>query len=128
MAAEMKRRAPMKRTPLCRKTRIAPVSKRKRARSGKPGKLGIVRLYGKDMSNLREQCWDRDEGRCTDCSRPLYREERWDGDPAAFHLAHIRTKRNNGDTLDNVRALCGECHGKSHNAGGKPVPAKDQAA
>jgi hypothetical protein len=38
-----------------------------------------------------------------------------------MEMAHVRGKRNHGDSLDNVRSLCGPwangCHAKEHNWG-----------
>jgi hypothetical protein len=45
----------------------------------------------------------------------------------AYHMAHIKNKRMYGDTLENVRALCGCCHTgdkAEHNCNGKPLPRK----
>ena len=110
-----------------KRTRIRPVSPKKKTRTGK---LGIVRLVGADLEALRRSCFERDRYICQECG--AYVE--WDDDPLyegdggrtpVGHMAHIRTKRNNGDTLDNVRTLCPKCHALEH-AGGKPVPAKDR--
>jgi 5-methylcytosine-specific restriction endonuclease McrA len=98
---------------------IRKISKHRKKRSGKPGKLGIVRLYGKDLEALREACYMRDSGLCEVCGRwsPLH------GDlMIRAHMAHRRGKRNNGDTLGNVRILCPVHHGEEHNP--KSVPKK----
>jgi hypothetical protein len=47
--------------------------------------------------------------------------------PQSYHMAHIRNKRMWGDSIENVKALCGSCHRDSHNAGGKPCPPKGDA-
>lgn len=87
----------------------------------KVGKLGIVRLTGKDYEALRLACWERDEGKCRNCGKnTLIGMPQECSD--AYHMAHIRTKRNNGDTLENVRTLCGDCHRAEHNP--KAVPRK----
>lgn len=112
----MKRSAPLRRT-----TRLAPVSKRRRERSGVPGKLGIVRLFGSDMTELRLQCFERDGYRCVDCGSAVIFER---GYQQSGEMAHVRTKRNNGDTLENVRTKCGKCHFREHNP--KAVPPKQQ--
>ena len=44
------------------------------------------------------------------------------------HLVHRRAKRRFGWRPDNVLWGCWRCHDASHNAGGKPVPAKERAA
>lgn len=111
----LKRYTPLKRT------RLKPISDKRRKRNGKPGKCGIVRLYGKDLKALREMCFHRDHERCVQCARKLVLKR---GCWNSMHMAHLRTKRNNGDTLENVRSLCPDCHSKSHNCGGKPLPPK----
>jgi 5-methylcytosine-specific restriction endonuclease McrA len=113
----MRRKTPFKATAVkLKRTRIAPVSRKRRERSGKPGKLGTVRLYGGDLEMLRWRCFERDRFRCVQCGFYGYLD--------TLEMAHIRTKRNNGDTLDNVVTMCHACHEKSHNAGGKPCPPK----
>lgn len=85
------------------------------------GKLQIVRLKGKDYDALRLACWERDLGKCRSCglSTVFGLPHEWG---ISYHMAHIRTKRNNGDTLENVRTLCGDCHRAEHNP--KVVPRK----
>lgn len=110
-------------------SRINPVSKRRRQRSGIPGKLGIVRLYGKDLEILRRECYERDEGRCqwiengAKCNKLLP----FDGSLyLRSHMAHVRNRRNYGDTLDNVRILCPHHHLVSeHNPKSVPRKAED---
>ena len=113
-----------------KRSRINPVSKKRRQRSGKPGKLGIVRLFGEDMKRLRRAVFVRSGGRCEmdrdgrRCEYPIT----WSN----FELAHIRNRRMYGDTLENTLASCkqrsdGEpgCHVLSHNAGGRPCFTED---
>lgn len=106
-----------------KRSRINPISKRRRARSGIPGKLGIVRLYGSALESLRLACFERDHGCCQwpECGKRLP----FDGHVMQrAHMAHIRNKRMWGDTLDNVRILCPEHHLVSeHNP--KPCPKKE---
>ena len=81
------------------------------------------RLQGKELESLRQDCYARDMGRCQECHilvNPLI-DPYFDN---SYHMAHIKAKRIGGDNLENVRTLCGACHRKSHNAGGKPVPKK----
>jgi hypothetical protein len=84
------------------------------------GKLGIVRLTGNDLGELRRQCYDRDKGRCVRCCRHLrYEAGYWD----SMHMAHVKAKRNHGDTLENVQTKCLHCHlVQEHNP--KSVPRK----
>jgi 5-methylcytosine-specific restriction endonuclease McrA len=98
-------------------------AKARRARSGVPGMLGIVRLYGGDLTALRNDCWTRDAGICQSCGERTFKDARFDGDPLAYDMAHIGNRRNHGDALDNVRVLCHRCHMREHS-GGKPVPKK----
>lgn len=86
-------------------------SKLRRKRAGQPGKLGMIRLYGKAWKALVIKCFDRDGWRCVECGRrgsefnPL--------DPA-----HIVARGAGGsDVLSNLRTLCREDHSRSHNAG-----------
>lgn len=94
---------------------------RKRRTKPRPG-----RLKGAALARLRQQCWDRDGGECRECLKHtnylLYKEH-----PDSYHMAHIKAKRIGGDSLNNVRTLCGDCHRKEHNYGPsmtKPVPSK----
>ena len=99
---------PKKRVPIARK---------------REGKTRPGRLQGDALAALRSECFYRDKGRCCDCMRPV----QLNGDAVwgmGMHMAHIKAKRMGGDSLQNVRTLCPECHRKSHNAGGKPVPSK----
>ena len=54
---------------------------------------------------------------------PELHHTRWN----SMHMAHIKAKRSGGDSLENVRALCGDCHRTSHAFGPsmqKPCPKK----
>jgi hypothetical protein len=89
-------------------------------RSGVVGKAGIVRLHGEDMEALWQASWSRSGGMCERCGMLL---NRYSKNPMTrAELSHVRTKRNNGDGLDNVQMLCGECHHSLHNP--KVVPRK----
>ena len=79
------------------------------------GKLGIVRLTGKDLEKLRRDCWYRDNFTCAACLTATNYEPRYTGDPRAYDMAHIKSRGAGGsDVLDNVRALCHSCHMKAH--------------
>ena len=95
---------------------------RSRRKKPRPG-----RLKGSDLGALRVACFIRDGGRCVRCGKNLLLNPRFDGDPDAYDMAHKRNKAMWGDTLDNVESLCHEDHMKSHNAGGKPCPAKSHS-
>jgi 5-methylcytosine-specific restriction endonuclease McrA len=87
------------------------------------GKLGIVRRTGKDLEDLRRQCYDRDRRRCVDCHRPLIWER---GALDSMHMAHIVSRGAGGsDSLDNVRTKCFSCHIEREHAGYKLVPARE---
>lgn len=98
----------MRRTALTRRTPL-----RKRRPTPRTHKF-IVRLEGADLRKLRMDCWLRDLCSCVDCGVSTLWNKRFDGDPLAYEMAHIRTKRNNGDTLDNVKTLCAACHRREH--------------
>lgn len=92
------------------------------------GNLGRVRLKGSALTALRRQCFTRDGWKCTTidicgsivpcaCGRSVS----W----ASGHMAHIVSRGAGGsDVIENVYTMSGECHGKSHNCGGKPLPRK----
>ena len=87
-------------------------AKARRARSGQPGKAGIVRLYGKDMEALWEAMYERDKGRCQKCQVYV---SRYSNDSLQAEMAHIKARGAGGsDTLDNVRLLCRACHRREH--------------
>ena len=123
---KMKPRKPLPRQkePIKRYTRIRPISRKRAARSGKVGKMGIVRLHGPALAALRLECFLRDGYKCVDCHRPVFGSDEFFFHPYRAEMSHKRAKRNNGDTLDNVVTHCQGCHQKSHNAGGKPCPRK----
>ena len=84
-------------------------------RSGVPGKCGIIRLYGPDLTKLRDECFDRDMGICGKCGKLIYKYARYAGDPDAYDMAHVQSRGAGGsDTLENVRALCHRCHMREH--------------
>lgn len=86
-------------------------------RSGVPGKLGRIRLKGAALERLRRECFARDGWRCVICGRGVG----W----VSGHMMHIKSRGAGGsDVIENVVTGCWECHGKSHNAGGKPLPSK----
>lgn len=75
----------------------------------------VIRLTGDALKRLRLDCWMRDLGRCKQCRRKVFFEARFDGDPLAYHMAHIRSRGASGnDLLENVRTLCAECHREEH--------------
>lgn len=93
----------------------------------KVGKLGIVRLTGKDMVQLRRDVFERDGYRCKHFIPPNMRAQfcnklvSWE----YGHLCHIKSRGAGGsDTTENTFVGCAECHMKSHNVGGKPCPTK----
>lgn len=84
------------------------------------GKLGIVRLTGDDLTDLRWACYERDYRHCVVCRRWLRFEA---GEENSMHMAHVQNKRMYGDTLHNVRSKCAHCHlVLEHNP--KSVPRK----
>jgi 5-methylcytosine-specific restriction endonuclease McrA len=105
-------------------------SRRKKARPG--------RLRGPALKALRLACFERDGYRCRNCGVSVFWGES-DADTPYWalrgtrrgHMAHIGAKRRHGDSLDNVRTLCGTCHGIEHQygkSGVKPCPSKEHSA
>lgn len=110
----------MKRYVPLRRSRINPINKRRRSRSGIPGKLGIVRLYGADLEALRRECFERDGYRCVPCGKAVIWEA---GFWNSGHMAHRKNKRMYGDFIDNVDTKCIECH-LVHEHNPRAVPPK----
>lgn len=84
------------------------------------------RLQGEALDVLRVACYERDGSRCNNCSRLTNFDAPHEAIDS-FHMAHVKGKRMHGDSLDNVRVECGDCHRKYHSFGPtrvKPVPAK----
>lgn len=112
----------MKRSPIKRKTRLeshSPV--RKRRSKPRPG-----RLKDADLKLLRATCFVRDNFTCQYCAAKVDPFLPHLADTSA-HMAHIHAKRRGGDSLENVRTLCGKCHRLEHaygKSGVKPCPAK----
>lgn len=99
------------------KRSTAPIRARKKPQT-RVGNLGIVRLSGKALEELRMVCWLRDNGRCQVCRELVYFAARVDGDPLAYDMAHIKSRGAGGsDELNNVRCLCHQCHMKEHAKG-----------
>lgn len=89
---------------------------RSRRKKPRPG-----RLKGKDLEQLRRQCFERDNECCVVCGMKL----RWEtGYRDSMHMAHIRAKRIGGDNLANVRSKCFHDHIEVEHLGGKVVPKK----
>lgn len=106
--------------PRTRKPTAAP----KRRKQSRVGKTGTVRVVGVDMTELRKQAYLRSNGFC---------EMKLNAQCGGYtpwksgELAHIRTKRNHGDSISNVKWSCAGCHRISHAYGPsnrKPVPPK----
>lgn len=92
---------------------------RKVRRKPRPG-----RLKGKDLAELRIQCFVRDRAICQDCGCMVIFDapHEWNN---SYHMAHIKAKRIGLDVISNVKTSCGRCH-RTHHNGGKPCPAKVQ--
>jgi 5-methylcytosine-specific restriction endonuclease McrA len=89
------------------------------------------RKKGKAMEQLRRECFERDGYICQGvlrecrCGQKVFCLKRvtWE----SGHMAHIGAKRRHGDSLENVRTLCAECHHIEHSygkSGVKPCPPK----
>lgn len=108
---------------------INKVSKKRRERSGVPGKCGIVRLYGPALEHLRNDCLERDHHCCVKCGQWV-RDDVPDWAPNKYNMAHIVSRGAGGsDVLSNLKTLCGCCHTgdkAEHNCGGRPLPRKEK--
>lgn len=86
------------------------------------------RLKGDDLTTLRGQAYERDNGHCVACgvlTDPYAPVE----DDKSFHLAHRRGKRMWGDHIGQVEVQCGRCHRLEHAYGKeriKPCPPKSR--
>ncbi len=69
---------------------------------------GRVRLTGKALERLRQECFERDNWTCTcGCGR---------GAPLVLDMAHIKSRGAGGsDCLSNVKTMTHECHMRAHN-------------
>ena len=83
------------------------------------GKLGIVRLSGKAMRQLREDVYVRDKGMCQcGCGRVAYFQARFEGDPHAYDMAHIVSRGAGGsDVMSNLKTMRHMCHMNEHAKG-----------
>jgi hypothetical protein len=71
---------------------------------------------------IRKAVYLRDKGRCVICEKRVILER---GFRNSMHLSHIKSKGSGADwSMVNLQVLCPECHLKSHNCDGKPVPKK----
>jgi 5-methylcytosine-specific restriction endonuclease McrA len=107
----MKPRKPLKRS-------TKPIRRSKPRADVTVGNLGRIRLKGKPLEQLRLDRWTFDRGLCLKCGHPTYFEPRYDGDPEAYDMAHIKSRGAGGsDVLSNVETWCHRCHMRFHNTG-----------
>ena len=75
-------------------------------------KKKAIRLKGKAYTLFRKAVYERARGMCDECGLPAPLLD--DGRFNVFtcgHVAHIRSRgAGGGDTLDNVKWKCWECH------------------
>ena len=105
--------------------RRTPIKRGKSPRQKRP-KPRPGRLQGEDLEALRLACYERDNGLCVVCGKPVSLQLP-QTNPDSFHMAHKRGKRMWGDHIDQVQTECGSCHREYHNFGPtrtKPVPPK----
>lgn len=74
-----------------------------------------IRLKGKKLRKLRQDCYDRAMGLCeaeNDKGHRCRKAAPWSGGVfVRGHMAHIKSRGAGGsDTLDNVLWKCPECH------------------
>ena len=81
------------------------------------------RLDAEDMEILRSARYIQDGGRCVDCERRVSLNDK--GPRPRMHLAHVTGRgANGGDTIENTRTKCGDCHLVREHNGGKPCRSK----
>jgi 5-methylcytosine-specific restriction endonuclease McrA len=91
------------------------------------GKTGTIRRTGKDWDDLVRERFEMDRNTCDDCKTSFYAP--WPEIRNFLDPAHVISRGAGGpDTLENLRTRCRFCHTRSHNCGGKPVPAKEHVA
>lgn len=54
------------------------------------------------LENIRPIVWQRDEGKCVRCDKPLALTE--------AHIDHIQSGKNGTNAISNLRTLCRRCH------------------
>ena len=108
------------RKPLARSQK--PIRKRRKVRTSKL--FGRVRLDSEGMRKLREEAFARSYSenvwRVNICeNRGCYQTILWE----TFHLHHLIHRSQLGsDVIENVAAICAECHANEHDRGIKVVP------
>jgi hypothetical protein len=96
-------------------------------------KGGRYRLFGADYSHLKWAAYQRSIGSHTvgqcecGCGKSAYWFRECGGLKDTGELAHNEHGSRKSDELDRVKWMRHECHVKSHNCGGKPVPSKRTA-
>ena len=76
-------------------------------------KIKTLRLYGKAKTEFRRKVAERALEFCDVCG--WYAPLKWDGVFDSGHVAHIKSYgAGGGDTMDNVKWKCPDCHGKEH--------------
>jgi hypothetical protein len=64
-------------------------------------------LFGPDITNRRQEVYDRDRGICRGCRKPVG----W----SWGHMHHVLHRGKGGsDDLENLAWACPTCHGKEH--------------
>jgi len=109
---------PIRRSPLKPKPR--------QHKESMPWRRPKIRLNGREMLELRQNAFARSQGQCENSVT-----EEKDRCPVRFHwgsfdLAHIVSRgRGGSDSLDNVLAVCRDCHFEDTRNRKKLVPHRD---
>jgi|GEM_PF-2053599 5-methylcytosine-specific restriction endonuclease McrA len=106
--------------------RRTPIKRSGPPRKKRPGPPRAGRLEGDDLTGLRDDCFARDFGICQamipdgrtayQCGTQTFKDLPHTA-PNSYHMAHVQGKRRGGDSLQNVKTFCGDCHRKFHNFG-----------
>lgn len=76
-----------------------------------------VRLKGKAYTEFRKAVYEREQGICQGCRQ--YAPLLWGGVFNEYRCGHVSHKKSRGagggDTMDNVKWLCFDCHRAEHD-------------
>lgn len=79
-------------------------------------KVKRIHLTGKKAQELHYRCYERDNGSCIRCGRPIPYAEKHHHEPCGVYKS---------DEIEKVVMLCRDCHFKRHNDGKEGVAIRD---
>jgi 5-methylcytosine-specific restriction endonuclease McrA len=69
-------------------------------------KRKAIRRKGRKLIELYQAVYERDQGRCVNCSRHV--------EPGTIPHHILFKSQGGGDEMDNLQTLCQICHGRAH--------------